>query len=109
MLGPRILSAFAVDPASVLPADIPSNELWEHLNPQFHIAFGYNASLDTRVSIVERGSSGLDGFITFLRYFSDVRGLGDIVEAKIEQMDEAVRRVCVLIFNPDLLAHWCAV
>ncbi|KAJ7867656.1 hypothetical protein B0H13DRAFT_1636074, partial [Mycena leptocephala] len=90
------LSVFSGDPATYISAVTKAEELWEALSHLFHKAFGYGEGLDTRVSMVQRGSLGLDGFLNFLEYFISDRGLeGGMLELKIKQMIEAVQSVYV--------------
>ncbi|KAJ7744401.1 hypothetical protein B0H16DRAFT_1322187 [Mycena metata] len=88
------LSEFAGQPTEYVSQSTPRDELWEELAPYFHRVFGYGMELEERKRMVQRGSAGLDGTLRFLDYFIRERGLeGGMVEAKIEQLIEAVQSV----------------
>ncbi|KAJ7720113.1 hypothetical protein B0H16DRAFT_1793815 [Mycena metata] len=86
------LSEFAGQPTEYVSQSTPPGELWEELAPHFHRVFGYGMELEERKRMIQRGSAGLDGAVRFLDYFIRERGLeGGMVEAKIEQLIEAVQ------------------
>ncbi|KAJ6481266.1 hypothetical protein C8R47DRAFT_1284367, partial [Mycena vitilis] len=88
------LSAFSADPASYVSALTKPGDLWEELNPIFHRAFDYSIGPETVVTMIQRGALGVDGLLSFLKYFVGERGLeGGMVDRKIEQVIEAVQSV----------------
>ncbi|KAJ6591766.1 hypothetical protein DFH09DRAFT_1073628 [Mycena vulgaris] len=88
------LSEFSGEPTEYVSASTPASALWEELSCSFHRAFDYGNELDGRIQMVQRGPLGLDGALRFLDYFICERGLeGGPVEAKIEQLIEAVQFV----------------
>ncbi|KAJ7198077.1 hypothetical protein GGX14DRAFT_374467, partial [Mycena pura] len=102
------LSDFSGDPKGFVSDTTPPSELWEHLSNTFHRVFGYGNGHGHRVSMVERGPLGLDGFLRFLDYFVRERGLeGGPVEVKIEQMIEAVQSVCPVLGPWSPCRHRC--
>ncbi|KAJ7219633.1 hypothetical protein C8J57DRAFT_1596038, partial [Mycena rebaudengoi] len=98
------LSHLSGDPASYVGAEIRAEDLWEEINPVVHRAFGWGMGSDAMQHLVERGDLGVDGALRFFEYFIVERGLhGAVVEAKLEQLGEAVKSVYV-IFSPINLA-----
>ena len=63
-----------------------------------HCAFGWGMGSDGMQHLVERGDLGVDGVLKFFEYFIVECGLhGAVVEAKLEQLGEAVKSVYVLL------------
>ena len=83
------LASFAADAESYVLGD-PQDD-WENvLNPMFHQAFGWGEDT-TLQGLVQRGRYGLDGFVKFVGYFVELRGLEDgFIREKIEKLIEAI-------------------
>ncbi|KAJ7696885.1 hypothetical protein B0H16DRAFT_1903738 [Mycena metata] len=86
-----VLSIFGGDPAQVIDAMVPANEIYEHLNPLFHTALGWNMSMEETAQVLRRGHWGLDGLLRFITYFVTQRGVREQdFGAKIQQILDAI-------------------
>ncbi|KAJ7709260.1 hypothetical protein B0H16DRAFT_1822031 [Mycena metata] len=86
-----VLSIFGGDPAQVIDATVPANEIYEHLNPLFHTALGWNMSVEETAQVLRRGHWGLDGLLRFITYFVTQRGVREQdFRAKIQQILDAI-------------------
>ncbi|KAJ7719177.1 hypothetical protein DFH07DRAFT_1009745 [Mycena maculata] len=89
-----VLAVFGKDPTQYLDADIPAIEVFENLNRIFHSALGWSMTVPETAKILRRGDLGLDGFLNFLKYFIEQRGVPERdFEAKILQIMDAIRFV----------------
>jgi hypothetical protein len=86
------------DPATYVSAVTKAEELREALSHLFHKAFGYGEGLDTRISMVQRGPRGLDGFLNFLEYFISDRGLEG-------GMPVFIVKYCSISFKSTVMRH----
>jgi hypothetical protein len=50
-----VLAVFAVDPSGYVGTKVPALEIFEHLNPIFHKALGWNMSTENTAGILRRG------------------------------------------------------
>ncbi|KAJ7193500.1 hypothetical protein GGX14DRAFT_378862 [Mycena pura] len=88
------LSLFAGDPALYVGEAVKAEDLWEALESNFHKAFGYGMSPESRECMIQPGLQGIGGFCSFLEYFVIKRGLrGGMVELKVEQLLDAMNIV----------------
>ena len=81
------LSIFAVDPYSCVAE--PGEDDWPILNGMLKTAFGWGEAemAATIPDMLNRGTLGLDGFIEFIRFFVNRRGLeGVLLETKIDTL-----------------------
>jgi hypothetical protein len=79
------LSLFAVDPHECIAE--PGEDDWPILNGMLKTAFGWGETEMAAAipELLNRGEQGLDGFIRFMRFFVDERGLeGALFETKVE-------------------------
>ncbi|KAJ7197097.1 hypothetical protein C8J57DRAFT_1455782 [Mycena rebaudengoi] len=85
------LAEFSQDPSLYLDVSIPPLEVFENLNPLFHRVLGWQMPVKETAAILRRGSMGLDGFLKFLTYFVQERGVREEdFGAKIQQILDAI-------------------
>ncbi|KAG6825754.1 hypothetical protein H0H92_002534 [Tricholoma furcatifolium] len=86
------LSIFGQDPRSFDNLHTPSEDLWETIiNPTLKSVLGWGGELNLK-SIIRRGAMGMDGLLTFIQYFVDVRDVPQsLVEGKLTILMEALR------------------
>jgi hypothetical protein len=91
------LSEFSNDPSTVVQG--PADDDWEEvLNPMMKRAFGWgdDATRAAAKEMLQRGQFGLDGFLKFIHYFVERRGLkGGMFESKIMGILEELETSCV--------------
>lgn len=81
------LSVFASDPRGCVAE--PGEDDWPILNGMLKTAFGWGeAEMAAAIpEMLNRGEQGLDGFIQFIQFFVDERGLeGALFETKVEAL-----------------------
>ena len=81
------LSVFAVDPRTCVAE--PGEDDWLTLNGMLKTAFGWGeAEMAAAIpDMLNRGTLGLDGFVEFMRFFVNERGLeGALFETKISAL-----------------------
>jgi hypothetical protein len=81
------LSIFAADPHTCVAE--PGEDDWPILNRMLKTAFGWGeAEMAAAIpDMLNRGTLGLDGFIEFIRYFVNGRGLaGVLFETKVDAL-----------------------
>lgn len=87
------LAAFSGDPAEYVLGDFEDD--WEEvLNPRMKQAFGWGGDSDgVERDFAQRGEMGLDGFLKFVGYFVDHRGLlGALIETKVTILLDAIAK-----------------
>ena len=83
------LAEFSADAAKSV-IGVPADDWEDLLNPMFHRAFGWGNMNGIR-DLIQRGQYGLDGFIKFVWYFAENRGLEDgCIREKVERIMEAI-------------------
>ncbi|KAJ7183864.1 hypothetical protein C8R46DRAFT_1186739 [Mycena filopes] len=86
------LAVFGRDPSQDVDSEIPPLEVYEHLNPLFHAAFGWKMTLAETSQVLKRGRWGLDGLLCFMQYFVHQRGVREQdFAAKIHQILDAMK------------------
>jgi hypothetical protein len=83
----HVLSIFAVDPRTCVAE--PGEDDWPILNRMLKAAFGWGeAEMAAAIpDMLNRGASGLDGFVEFMRFFVEGRGLeGALFETKVDAL-----------------------
>ncbi|KAJ7142003.1 hypothetical protein C8R46DRAFT_920645, partial [Mycena filopes] len=86
------LAAFGRDPSQHIDSEIPAVEIYEHLNPLFHTALGWNLTVEATAQVLRRGRWGLDGVLRFMQYFVHQRGVREQdFAAKIGQILDAIK------------------
>ncbi|KAJ7114226.1 hypothetical protein C8R44DRAFT_984314 [Mycena epipterygia] len=87
-----VLAAFVGDPATYVDPKLAAIEIFEHLNPLFHFALGWNMPVEETAQILRRGEMGLDGLWEFFRYFIEERGVREQdFGVKIQQILDAIK------------------
>ena len=85
------LAAFSGDPAKCV-LGIVENDWEDILNPRMKRAFGWGESR-VECDFTQRGEAGLDGFLNFVGYFVDHRGLlGALIETKVTILLDAIAK-----------------
>lgn len=87
------LAAFLGDPANCILGGFEDD--WEEvLNPRMKQAFGWGEDSDrVERDFAQRGEMGLDGFLKFVGYFVDHRGLlGALIETKVMILLDAITK-----------------
>lgn len=89
---PDPLAIFTVDPQRVDNLQIPSDDLWEELlNGMFKDALGWGTSLNV-ANVVENGRAGLDGLVSFVKYFVRKRGVSEqLIEGKLTHLMDGLK------------------
>ncbi|KAJ7697289.1 hypothetical protein B0H16DRAFT_1840317, partial [Mycena metata] len=86
-----VLATFGSDPSQFVDATVPAVEIYEHLNPLFHAALGWNMSVEDTAQVLRRGQLGLDGLLRFITYFVTQRSVREQdFAAKIQQILDAI-------------------
>ena len=87
------LVAFSGDPADCVQGGFKDD--WEEvLNPRMKQAFGWGEGSDkVERDFAQRGKMGLDGFLRFVGYFVEHRGLlGRLIETKVTILLDAIAK-----------------
>lgn len=87
------LAIFSEHPAECTKgASLPENDWEEILNPKMKGAFGWGHD-SVEAGFARRGMNGLDGFLRFISYFVNRRGLkGSLIETKVVIIVEAIEK-----------------
>ena len=85
------LAAFSGDPAKCILGVVEDD--WEViLNPRMKQVFGWGENR-VRCDFAQRGEAGLDGFLKFMGYFVDHRGLlRALIETKVMILLDAIAK-----------------
>jgi hypothetical protein len=90
------LANFAGDPQACVDPEL--DDWADILSPMFKRSFGWGVeeNRENVMGMLQRGEYGLDGFLRFLRYFVNHRGLAvAMFESKVEMLVEELNKKCV--------------
>jgi hypothetical protein len=90
------LASFAGDPQTYVDPEL--DDWADILSPMFKRSFGWGVdeNRENAKEMLQRGEYGLDGFLKFLRYFVNYRGLAvGLFESKVEVLVKELNEKCV--------------
>lgn len=73
--------------------NIPSDEVWEVVNPGLDRLLGFGRTLDDIQSIIRQGPLGVLGLLEYLTYLVEERGIGGgLIKGKVNVLIEAINK-----------------
>lgn len=103
-----ILAIYSGDPEAMVGSDLKSSDdIWEQVvSRKLHQVF-LGKTEEEIVAVIRRGPFGVDGFITFATYFTQVRELNEAYfHEQTKALTKAIQQMYVFYFCPLPLLTW---